>query len=69
MIASAELASQLQDRLRDAGLSTLVLYGPQALCEVASADECDTVMAAIVGAAGLPTSLAAGGGQTRAVGE
>ena len=59
VIASAELASQLQDRLRDAGLSTLVLYGPQALCEVASADECDTVMAAIVGAAGLPASLAA----------
>jgi 1-deoxy-D-xylulose-5-phosphate reductoisomerase len=36
-----------------------VLHGEQALCDVASADSCDTVMAAIVGAAGLRPSLAA----------
>ncbi|HGP1133204.1 TPA: 1-deoxy-D-xylulose-5-phosphate reductoisomerase, partial [Pseudomonas aeruginosa] len=36
-----------------------VLFGEQALCEVASAPEVDMVMAAIVGAAGLPSTLAA----------
>ncbi|MDX4008289.1 1-deoxy-D-xylulose-5-phosphate reductoisomerase, partial [Pseudomonas aeruginosa] len=35
------------------------LFGEQALCEVASAPEVDMVMAAIVGAAGLPSTLAA----------
>ncbi|WMW82437.1 1-deoxy-D-xylulose-5-phosphate reductoisomerase [Undibacterium cyanobacteriorum] len=59
VLSTADLAAQLQTRLRDAGLATVVLYGPQALCDVASANECDTVMAAIVGAAGLPASLAA----------
>ncbi|MCF3992514.1 1-deoxy-D-xylulose-5-phosphate reductoisomerase, partial [Pseudomonas aeruginosa] len=38
---------------------TRVLFGEQALCEVASAPEVDMVMAAIVGAAGLPSTLAA----------
>jgi 1-deoxy-D-xylulose-5-phosphate reductoisomerase len=36
-----------------------VLVGATALCDVASASACDTVMAAIVGAAGLPPTLAA----------
>ena len=36
-----------------------MLFGEQALCEVASAPEVDMVMAAIVGAAGLPSTLAA----------
>jgi len=45
--------------LRQQGLSTDVLYGEQALCEVAAAPECDIVMAAIVGAAGLASTLAA----------
>ncbi|WP_234301346.1 1-deoxy-D-xylulose-5-phosphate reductoisomerase, partial [Pseudomonas aeruginosa] len=45
--------------LAAAGIRTRVLFGEQALCEVASAPEVDMVMAAIVGAAGLPSTLAA----------
>ncbi len=56
---SAEQASQLQASLRDAGSRTEVLAGPQALCELAAHPEVDMVMAAIVGAAGLPPCLAA----------
>jgi 1-deoxy-D-xylulose-5-phosphate reductoisomerase len=52
-------AAQLEDRLRSAGLPTAVLHGAQALCEVAAAPEVDAVMAAIVGAAGLPSAIAA----------
>jgi 1-deoxy-D-xylulose-5-phosphate reductoisomerase len=42
-----------------AGIGTEVLAGPDALDQVASLAEVDTVMAAIVGAAGLPPTLAA----------
>ncbi len=42
-----------------AGIGTEVLAGPAALKEVAALDEADTVMAAIVGAAGLSPTLAA----------
>jgi len=42
-----------------AGLGTEVLAGPAALKEVAALNEADTVMAAIVGAAGLSPTLAA----------
>lgn len=59
VVADVRAAASLQQRLRDAGLNTEVLYGEQALCEVASAAEVDVVMAAIVGAAGLPSALAA----------
>ncbi|MDX1757723.1 MAG: 1-deoxy-D-xylulose-5-phosphate reductoisomerase [Marinobacter sp.] len=52
--AAARLAEQLP---RDLG--TEVLAGETGLCEVASAGEVDTVMAAIVGAAGLAPTLAA----------
>ncbi|KAB0742298.1 1-deoxy-D-xylulose-5-phosphate reductoisomerase, partial [Pseudomonas aeruginosa] len=48
-----------QRLLAAAGIRTRVLFGEQALCEVASAPEVDMVMAAIVGAAGLPSTLAA----------
>ena len=56
---SAEQASRLQAGLRDAGSRTEVLAGPQALCDLAAHPEVDMVMAAIVGAAGLPPCLAA----------
>lgn len=59
VVGSAEAARELEPLLRQQGLSTQVAYGPQALCAVAAADGCDTVMAAIVGAAGLEPSLAA----------
>lgn len=49
----------LLGRLRAAGLDTEVLAGPAALEQVASLPEVDTVMAAIVGAAGLQPTLAA----------
>ncbi|MCU6433609.1 1-deoxy-D-xylulose-5-phosphate reductoisomerase [Undibacterium sp. Jales W-56] len=59
VVGSAGAATELQILLTEKKLTTQVMYGPQALCDVASANECDTVMAAIVGAAGLPASLAA----------
>ncbi|MDE2395528.1 MAG: 1-deoxy-D-xylulose-5-phosphate reductoisomerase [Burkholderiales bacterium] len=42
-----------------AGVPTEVRVGAGALCEIAAAGEVDTVMAAIVGAAGLPPCMAA----------
>jgi 1-deoxy-D-xylulose-5-phosphate reductoisomerase len=53
--AAAELAATL--RLR--GALTKVLTGPDALAEIAALPEVHSVMAAIVGAAGLPSTLAA----------
>ena len=46
-------------RLRFAEAGCELLFGPAALEEVAAAEDCDAVMAAIVGAAGLPATLAA----------
>ncbi|KKB63198.1 1-deoxy-D-xylulose 5-phosphate reductoisomerase [Robbsia andropogonis] len=59
VIGSADAAAPLRDALRRHGLTTEVAHGPDALCDIASAAECDTVVAAIVGAAGLPSALAA----------
>lgn len=53
------LARDLREKLRGRGLKTEVLDGEQALGELAAHPEVDTVMAAIVGAAGLPPCLAA----------
>ena len=47
----------LRRRFADAGCD--LRFGPAALAEIAATAECDTVMAAIVGAAGLPATLAA----------
>jgi len=47
----------LRRRFRDAGCE--LLFGLRALEQAACAAECDVVMAAIVGAAGLPATLAA----------
>lgn len=54
--AAAEL---LRQRLAAEGAATEVLSGPQALCELAAHPDVDMVMAAIVGAAGLPPCMAA----------
>ncbi|MET0963455.1 MAG: 1-deoxy-D-xylulose-5-phosphate reductoisomerase [Noviherbaspirillum sp.] len=59
VIGSPEGASTLAALLKGQDVSTEVLWGPSALCEVAAAPGCDTVMAAIVGAAGLAPSLSA----------
>ncbi|MDO8768826.1 MAG: 1-deoxy-D-xylulose-5-phosphate reductoisomerase [Burkholderiaceae bacterium] len=50
---------QLQQACRSVGLSTRVLWGSSAIAMVASHELADTVMAAIVGAAGLAPCLAA----------
>jgi len=52
-------AAALRATLKQASVATEVLVGPQALCDLAAAPEVDSVMAAIVGAAGLPPCLAA----------
>ena len=58
-------ALELRARLGGAGLKTQVLSGPKALEEVAVLPEVDSVMAAIVGGAGLlPTLAAARAGKT-----
>lgn len=59
VLGEAGPAAQLQAELRARGLRTDVLHGPEALCRMAAAPEADTVMAAIVGAAGLAPTLAA----------
>jgi len=59
VVPEVAVARTLQDDLRAAGLSTRVLVGEEGLCQVASDPEVDTVMAAIVGAAGLRPTLAA----------
>ncbi|MDP2695123.1 MAG: 1-deoxy-D-xylulose-5-phosphate reductoisomerase [Gallionella sp.] len=52
-------AAQLRQRVREAGLAIEVLSGAAALEQVSVLPETDTVMAAIVGAAGLQPTLAA----------
>lgn len=52
-------AVALQRALRAADVPTKVLAGAQALCDVSAHPDVDTVMAAIVGAAGLQPTLAA----------
>jgi len=59
VVGSAVDAQRLALLLKDAGLRTEVLHGAEALAQVASLPEVDAVMAAIVGAAGLPPTLAA----------
>ena len=59
VMASELHARVLADRVRAAGLSTQVLSGVQAACDVASDERVDSVMAAIVGAAGLSPCMAA----------
>lgn len=59
VLDDANDAEWLQQALGQTGIDTRVLSGPESLCDVASAAEVDTVMAAIVGAAGLLPALAA----------
>lgn len=49
----------LQALFKKHGLATQLLVGPDALCDIAADTEVDIVMAAIVGSAGLPSTLAA----------
>lgn len=59
VMASAQAATQLAQELKTIAPHTQVLYGEQAMCQVASSDEVDIVMAAIVGAVGLLPTMAA----------
>ncbi|MCD5988131.1 1-deoxy-D-xylulose-5-phosphate reductoisomerase [Pseudomonas sp. CDFA 553] len=59
VLPTQESARKLQDDLAAAGLDTRVLVGERGLCEVAAHPQVDTVLAAIVGAAGLRPTLAA----------
>jgi 1-deoxy-D-xylulose-5-phosphate reductoisomerase len=52
-------AARLRERLREAGSATEVLDGASALADIAAHPDVDTVMAAIVGAAGLAPAIAA----------
>ncbi|MFC6632206.1 1-deoxy-D-xylulose-5-phosphate reductoisomerase [Microbulbifer taiwanensis] len=59
VVATEQGAVELCEMLAGEGLATEVLWGVEGLCRVAADDGVDTVMAAIVGAAGLRPTLAA----------
>lgn len=59
VMADEASALALRSELASIGLSTRVLSGDEGMCFIASASEVDMVMAAIVGAAGLLSTMAA----------
>jgi 1-deoxy-D-xylulose-5-phosphate reductoisomerase len=59
VIADPACAGELRERLRQLGATCRVEAGAEALAHAATAAACDTVVAAIVGAAGLESTLAA----------
>jgi 1-deoxy-D-xylulose-5-phosphate reductoisomerase len=58
-LADSAAAAKLESALRARGAPTRVIGGANALAEIAALPEVHSVMAAIVGAAGLPSTLAA----------
>jgi 1-deoxy-D-xylulose-5-phosphate reductoisomerase len=58
-LGDASQARLLRDQLRAHQVATEVLDGPQALSDLAAHPDVTTVMAAVVGAAGLPACMAA----------
>jgi len=59
VMASEPRGRVLEQKCRDLGLTTRVRWGASAITEIASHEQVDTVMAAIVGAAGLASCLGA----------
>ncbi len=59
VLANADSAERLARAVKERGLPTKVHSGAEALEQVVARDDVDAVMAAIVGAAGLPATLAA----------
>lgn len=59
VMSDSAAALRLQRVLAERKVPTEVLGGAQAIADIAAASDVDTVMAAIVGAAGLPACLAA----------
>lgn len=59
VLVDPQAAASARAALRDAGCAARVESGPEALAEAVASTSVDIVMAAIVGAAGLPSTLAA----------
>ena len=59
VLGSADAANRLNDQLKAMGLSITVEYGAKALVTASTLSSVDTVMAAIVGAAGLMPTIEA----------
>jgi 1-deoxy-D-xylulose-5-phosphate reductoisomerase len=59
ILADRGAAARLRERLRAAGIATEVMDGPESVAAAANHPEVHTVMAAIVGSAGLRATLAA----------
>jgi 1-deoxy-D-xylulose-5-phosphate reductoisomerase len=59
VLTEAADAERMRERLRAAGCGSTVLFGEEGLKTVATLPQVDTVVAGIVGAAGLPSTLAA----------
>jgi 1-deoxy-D-xylulose-5-phosphate reductoisomerase len=59
VIADQQDYQEAKRKVNEAQLTVELLAGPQALCDVAAYEQVDTVMASIVGAAGLEPTLAA----------
>jgi 1-deoxy-D-xylulose-5-phosphate reductoisomerase len=59
LLGTPEAAAGLAGRLKAEGVATEALHGEEALRQLAALPEADAVVAAIVGAAGLPPALAA----------
>ncbi len=59
VVSDSDGAARLSQLLLHQNINTQVLYGPEALVTAVTESTCDTVMAAIVGAAGLVPTLAA----------
>ncbi|WP_434761974.1 1-deoxy-D-xylulose-5-phosphate reductoisomerase [Vibrio fortis] len=58
-MACSQAAAELERQLQNDSVSTVVLSDNDGLCQVAALDSVDTVMAAIVGAAGLLPTMSA----------
>lgn len=59
VMATERAATDLRIQLRSLNLNTEVMFGEEAMCQIASLDDVDIVMAAIVGAAGLMPTMSA----------
>ena len=59
VVGSELAAQQLKEKLTGSALKTRILFGPQSLITASTMEQVDTVMAAIVGAAGLMPTIEA----------
>ena len=59
VVSEADDAKRLEVLLRQKNIATQVMHGPSSLVAAVTDSDCDTVMAAIVGAAGLVPALSA----------